>query len=519
MTLSETCKIYNDVNDFFQVQEMNDNKNRDCCRDRRWGVISPCHYAASRLSHLLESVFEKESVSVVINEDTDMSEILLKMTNSEVNRYMVYLPDEPFYFLLALRSIITSYEYYCPQSKFIFISGVSCSWVRQNILHMSEGGFYPYVSTVISSRLSVRRLGMYIERSELNLPFETSECSIGIKPGPDTLALTLREAEALLDYFSVPGSTHVQRNSQVSAKTLYNQRKSGLRKMIENSAELARTLPGGAKRWKAGFPPDELTSSEKDFIAGVEMQEVYSVFQPVVDASRQIRGFEILTRWCQKGKIIPPETFIPELKSESVLLLLTAMGIKNAVDGINRYEGKLFFSVNIHPSLAGCLGLMKMCAEACRQMKDIKWKNRLILEYSEKTDFYKSVDIADVLESISTLGVTLYLDDCFSEGSVFFPVRKYSFDGYKLDKSIVDNILTSKEDMALITSLAGYCSMTGRHCIAEGVEDMFTFEKLKKLGIELFQGYLFYKPVSITDLTSLIQGAKCADRLKHTDIS
>jgi EAL domain-containing protein (putative c-di-GMP-specific phosphodiesterase class I) len=149
-----------------------------------------------------------------------------------------------------------------------------------------------------------------------------------------------------------------------------------------------------------------------------------------------------------------------------------------------------------------------MCTEACRQLKDTRWKNQLVLEYSEKSDFHKSSDIIDVLKSISQLGVTVYLDDCFSEGSVFFPVRKYSFDGYKLDKSIVDNILTSKEDMALITSLTGYCSMTGRHCIAEGIEDIFTFEKLKKLGVEFFQGYLFYKPASITDLTSLIQELK-----------
>ncbi|QZY80900.1 EAL domain-containing protein [Klebsiella sp. CTHL.F3a] len=498
---------------------MNNDKNEDCCRDSRWGIISPCNYAASGLSHLLKSVFEKESVSVVINEDTDISEILLKMTNSEVNSYMVYLPDEPFYFLLVLRIIITADKYYCPQSKFIFVSGVSCFWVRQNILHMSEGSFDHFVTKVISSKLGVKRLGMYIERTELNLPYEVREYYIAEKSGIDTPALTLREAEALIDYFSLPGSTLVPRNSQVAPKTLYNQRKSGLKKMVENSAELARRLSGASRRWKAAIAPDELSSGEKEFIAGIEMQEVYPVFQPIVDTSRQICGVEILTRWCQKGKNIPPETFIPELKSESVLLLLTAMGLKNAIDGINRYDGKVFFSVNIHSKLAGCSGLIRMCAEACRQIKNMQWRNRLVLEYSEKSDFHKSHDIIDVLESISTLGVTLYLDDCFSEGSVFFPVRKYSFDGYKLDKSIVDNILTSKEDMALITSLAGYCSMTGRHCIAEGVEDMFTFEKLKKLGIELFQGYLFYKPVSITDLTSLIQGSKCADSLKHTDIS
>lgn len=46
--------------------------------------------------------------------------------------------------------------------------------------------------------------------------------------------------------------------------------------------------------------------------------------------------------------------------------------------------------------------------------------------------------------------------------------------------------------------------MTGRQCIAEGVEDVFTFEKLKRLGVELFQGYFFHQPASEEELAALV---------------
>lgn len=91
-------------------------------------------------------------------------------------------------------------------------------------------------------------------------------------------------------------------------------------------------------------------------------------------------------------------------------MLLTAMSLKNAIDGINRYKGNFFFSVNIHPGICGFSGLVKMCAEACHQLKNVQWRNRLLLEYSEKSNFDKSHDILDTLRSISLLGLGLYLD-------------------------------------------------------------------------------------------------------------
>jgi EAL domain-containing protein (putative c-di-GMP-specific phosphodiesterase class I) len=471
-------------------------------------IFSPCAMAAAGIKELMNN--QKVDSKFILIDDVSVNAIYSGEEDviGASGLCIFYIPKESFYFLLMLKYISEKIKTLHPDIDLVFISDVSCSWLYQNILQMAGGERFIFHAKIASSRLSVKRLEQYFLRVRERLPFTSRDTFTVINRGLGNEGLTPRETEVLLDLFNYAGTTFVQKNKCVASKTLYNQRKSGLRKMIGNSAELAGKLPGASKRWKARLAEKEMSGYEKDFVTGIEMQEVYQVYQPIVNISREICGFEILTRWRQKGYVISPDEFIPGLKSESVLLLLTAMSLKNAVDGINRYGGKHFFSINIHPELNSCPGLVKMCTEACRQLKDTRWKNQLVLEYSEKSDFHKSSDIIDVLKSISQLGVTVYLDDCFSEGSVFFPVRKHSFDGYKLDKSIVDNILTSKEDMALITSLTGYCSMTGRHCIAEGIEDIFTFEKLKKLGVEFFQGYLFYKPASITDLTSLIQELK-----------
>ena len=39
------------------------------------------------------------------------------------------------------------------------------------------------------------------------------------------------------------------------------------------------------------------------------------------------------------------------------------------------------------------------------------------------------------------------------------------------------------------------------HLVAEGVEDEATFQTLRELGIQYFQGYLFSKPLPVAALT------------------
>lgn len=466
-------------------------------------ISSPCGLAAAGL-HAIFSGPEVYVSSTVLSSLPSCSGDEDETLAHRPDFCVFYVPEEPFHFLLTLMHIARSLRRKSPDTTFIFISSVPCEWLRQCLQQMAGGESLVFSARIVSSGLSVARLEQYFQRVRMNLPFascETIPHRRVVVPGE---GLTPRETEALLDLFSGGGNPLVEHNKIVVAKTLYNQRKSGLRKMIENSAELAGKLSGSARRWRTALAQTEMSSGEKDFLAGVEMQEVCHVYQPVVDTSRAVVGFEILTRWHRKGIDVPPDNFLPALKSEGVLLLLTALSLKGAIEGINRFSGTCFFSVNIHADLHDSQGLVSMCAEACRQLKDTAWKNRLILEYSEKSDFYKSKGIVETVRMLERLGLRVYLDDCFSESSGFFPVRRLPFAGYKLDKSIVDNVLKDKNDMALVRALSGYCSMTGRQCIAEGVEDAFTFEKLKRLGVELFQGYFFHRPVSQEALSSLM---------------
>lgn len=96
------------------------------------------------------------------------------------------------------------------------------------------------------------------------------------------------------------------------------------------------------------------------------------------------------------------------------------------------------------------------------------------------------------------------LDDCFSQSSVMFPVRSVRFSAYKLDMSIVNDMQRDPHALTLIKSLLYYCQLTGSRCVAEGVDSLDKFNRLKALGIDRFQGYFISPPVERENVSDLI---------------
>ena len=53
----------------------------------------------------------------------------------------------------------------------------------------------------------------------------------------------------------------------------------------------------------------------------------------------------------------------------------------------------------------------------------------------------------------------------------------------------------------IIEAIADISALMPLHLVAEGVEDEATFQTLRELGIQYFQGYLFSKPLPVAALT------------------
>ncbi|MGG8006762.1 EAL domain-containing protein [Klebsiella aerogenes] len=465
-------------------------------------IISSCQMFSLAVEKILTDI-NKKSCKIIIDESVDINSLSFINKEGTGNKYFIYIPDVPFYFLMALKAMYEIIKKGTEQDEYIIFTSITTHWTWKNIKSLGDGKILNLSIKIVHGTQSLKKVEEFIVSAFENNFHGTSPHNFLLSTHA---GLTIRETESLIDFFSSSKNKIIKKNLEVSKKTLYNQQKYGLIKLLKGSPELVQMISGASQRWKEKMTERKPHSFEKRFILGCNRNEVYSVYQPILTPDKKIKGFEILTRWNKDGDIILPNIFLPKLENEATLLLLTSMSVKSAVNSINKCNGQYFFSVNIHPSLVGSNKLLKICDEAFLDLKSTDWKHMLILEISEKTRFNDNNKILNNLISLRSKGIRLYLDDCYSEGSVIFPVRQFSFDGYKLDKSISDNIAHNKNDQALVFALNAYCSLTGKQCIAEGVEDENTFKTLTDYGVNFFQGYLFYRPLKEEGFMSMILG-------------
>lgn len=321
-----------------------------------------------------------------------------------------------------------------------------------------------------------------------------------------TKGLTQRELDAVLAYYRGISVKIQAEVSGLAIKTLYTHRKEGLRKL-----QLINTLlkQGAVFRGAFGAINDYGDNKSSDFgenfARALLTKEIYPVYQIITNGEKKGIGFEILLRWNRNGVILKPADFLANLHDKNIWLQLTALVIDAAVRGVNKYNGKYYFAINIPPELASGHALPGMAKKAVEMLRSALWAKNLVFEFAETIDVTQDKTIPDTMQRLRKTGCRLFLDDCFSSDHVMFPVRQIRFDGLKLDKDIVDKFAANDSDYNLIKAMQFYSDMTGGACVAEGVDSEEKFKKLTALGIKSFQGYYLSRAVKEEDLDFMVR--------------
>lgn len=268
--------------------------------------------------------------------------------------------------------------------------------------------------------------------------------------------------------------------------------------MDKTKFDITSLMPGGSD-WITETEKKKLTLYERLIIKALVHNHIFCVFQPIVDKNLQMQGAEVLVRWRLNDEIIPPSQFLPRIESSYVWMLLTAFVLSKAVDSINYFKGERYFSINIPPDVAYSKCLFDLMIKGCSNLADPKWSNRLVLEMSEATNF-THVKMQKMLSDLSGAGFQVFLDDCFSQGSVMFPVRYVKFNGFKLDMDVVAGFQNNRYDLNLIKSLLYFCDLNGATCIAEGVDSESKLRSLIEIGVSGFQGHMISPPLAFEEL-------------------
>jgi diguanylate cyclase (GGDEF)-like protein len=215
----------------------------------------------------------------------------------------------------------------------------------------------------------------------------------------------------------------------------------------------------------------------------------------------EITGVEALARWRRPdGTLLPPDEFIPVAERSGLIRPLTSRVLEGAIEAASiwsRGDDNLNVAVNL--STRNLLDT-DLADEVDRLLRRYGLPaERLTLEITESgvlTDPQRSMR---VLQHLQDMGVTLSIDDFGTGYSSLSHLRRLPVSEVKIDKSFVFTMLESPDDDVIVRSIIDLARNLSRHAVAEGVEDIATWHRLRQLGCDSAQGFVIARPMPIED--------------------
>ncbi len=239
---------------------------------------------------------------------------------------------------------------------------------------------------------------------------------------------------------------------------------------------------------------------EQELRGALDRKEFLLNFQPIVSLETgAVTALEALVRWDHpvRGRIAPRE-FIPIAEQSGVILELGRWIVNQACHACVEWEsasptGGVSVTVNVSGRElreASYVDHVRQALEASGLPPD-----RLILEVTENILVGNDKATIERLRALKTLGVLLAIDDFGTGYSSLAYLQQFPFDIIKIDKSFIDKLGIQGEESPLSGAVVSLGSALRLRTIAEGVETVEQYDRLRELGCLYGQGFLFARPL------------------------
>ena len=232
-------------------------------------------------------------------------------------------------------------------------------------------------------------------------------------------------------------------------------------------------------------------------------------FQPQVDAAGQATGAEALVRWQhpQRGMVSPAE-FIPVAEETGLILPIGFWVLHQSCRQLAEWGrvpefAHLTLAVNISArqfSMPNLVDEVVSLIEATGAPAD-----HLKLELTESLLLKNADDVITKMNELRRHGVRFSLDDFGTGYSSLSYLKALPLDQLKIDQSFVRDVLTDSNDAAIARTIVALADALGLAVIAEGVETDAQRAFLGEVGCRHYQGYLFSRPVPVSEFEAYVQ--------------
>lgn len=252
---------------------------------------------------------------------------------------------------------------------------------------------------------------------------------------------------------------------------------------------------------------DALTESIENGFAGFELH-----YQPLYDSEgRCVSAVEALLRFSSPGLgRIAPSEFVPLLEETRDMRAVGAWVIEQAVAQKARWNDRwpnLMMGVNVSFVQLTDAGFAGNLLGAVRR-HGVDPRN-VCVELTESCRFEDLRDLSGLFEQLVDWGFGVALDDFGMEHSSFSLVQHLPVTHIKIDHSFVRRLSKAgaweaRADIAIVSSIVFLCKQLGVKVVAEGVESEEVDEIVRRLDVDMLQGFYYSHPVPADQVEKLL---------------
>lgn len=246
---------------------------------------------------------------------------------------------------------------------------------------------------------------------------------------------------------------------------------------------------------------DELRTAIKE-------QQLELFYQPQLNGHGQIIGCEGLIRWNHPTRgLLPPSEFLPIAQENNLMIKIGDEVLRMGLKQLHQWQEQSAFS---HIKLS-----LNITADQFYETRFEKALLALLNEFeitqgSLMLEFTESMILGNVDEArekiirLNEADIEFAIDDFGTGYSSLSYLSTLPMDQLKIDQSFVRNIGVIETDTQIVKAIINMARILELGVIAEGVETQAQLDYLKTQNCELFQGYLFSKPVPIAQFNKLV---------------
>jgi diguanylate cyclase (GGDEF)-like protein len=247
---------------------------------------------------------------------------------------------------------------------------------------------------------------------------------------------------------------------------------------------------------------------ENDMPRALDEGEFSLVFQPQfrTDTGRAT-GYEALLRWRRDdGTVVPPSVFIPIAEENGFIVRLGIWVLERACALFRDLHRAGHTDVKLAVNVSTVQFVQENFPDQVQQVLDATGfpARHLELEVTESAVMHDIDIVAARLNQLRSMGATIAIDDFGTGYSSISYLKSLPIDCLKIDRSFVmaigpdqDGHQKSAALMDALINLAGNLDLT---IVAEGVEDKFQLDFLRRKRCTYVQGYYTGKPAPFDQL-------------------